>query len=239
LEQGKASFGAGEGTGLNRLKPHRRHYAVGPACQRPMPPLPRSLLSLSHTVADHWARRRPAPLVSHRTHVAHAPPPPIFVARPPLSEWPGAVTLMSCLPTQRRPPPHSPLLLLPPRGTEPTPTPPLPPLKREPPNTAALSSFSSLALLRPRPSMHASHPRRRPSRCGPLCIFDRCRRPPPPWHPSIRCHFSIWDHPHLYRPPPKLRELVRDAADPPYGENPLTRRRTEPPLRLVVAPPPR
>jgi hypothetical protein len=81
LEQGKAPFGAGEGTGLNRLKPHRRHYAAGPACQRPMPPLPRSLLSLSHTVAGHWTRRRPAPCLHSKES---RPTPPRSLLFPPL-----------------------------------------------------------------------------------------------------------------------------------------------------------
>jgi hypothetical protein len=144
-----------------------------------MPPLPRSLLSLSHTAVGHWARRCPTPFVSRCARVARA-------RRCP--SGPEPPRLCRADPRGAAPHPPSPLLLLPSHGTEPTPTPSLPclappPLKREPPAAAALSSlFLSLALLRPWPSEPASCPCRRSSHRGPpRCVFDRRRHcfPPP------------------------------------------------------------
>jgi hypothetical protein len=48
---------------------------------------------------------------------------------------------------------------------------------------ATLSSFSPLALLRPRPNEHTSRPHRRPSRRGPRCLSDH-RDPPGETHQS-------------------------------------------------------
>jgi hypothetical protein len=100
--------------------------------------------------------------------------------------------------------------------------PPLPCLtrlcfKRNRPGTA-LSSFSSLALLRPWPSMHASHPRRRPSNRGPRRVSDR--RHPPTVRPTNPPPFPYSEPPSPLLSSPAALEASRSRRRPSLQEGP-------------------
>jgi hypothetical protein len=168
-------------------------------------------LALPHPAAAHQARLSPGPTRQSLRPRRSRLPPPLFAARPPrprdvrrplLSKRPRATTPMPCQLTWRRTPspPPSPLLLLPPRDTESTPTHPMPhPASAQKGVTRHRHTLHSFSL--PRSPLRtakraASHPHRRPSHRGPLLhISDRRHRRPPTVRPTNPPPFPILEPP--------------------------------------------
>jgi hypothetical protein len=200
---------------------------LGPACQ-PVPPpstmvtahrsahLPPPLFGRSRDVAR--PRHPRAPRLG-RSHAARAVPhrsgPCPLSARSLFHAVPHTRALTSPLP---RPPPLQ---------------------KSQPPRRTLFSS--PLTLLRARPSepplVHAGDR----ATAALLGTFPTTAVaiPPSTVRPANPPPFPYLGPPLLSRPPSQLPELAKVAADPPSDEDVAVRCRTEPPLRPVIAPPPR
>jgi hypothetical protein len=164
-----------------------RHCAAGAAFQRPMPPLPRFLLSLSHTTAGHRAPLSPVPPVSRSRRVTLAPPPSPVTRRrrrphPPVRGRCQPLELSPVAPGAPSPP-----IFSPPRGAKPRTPCPLFPLRshhwaeiRAAADLAPLFSLFFFSICSVRCRLLAPHRAcpRRPPVASPPCH----RKSEPPWH---------------------------------------------------------
>jgi hypothetical protein len=148
-------------------------------------------LALPHPAAAHRAPLSPDPTCQPLRLRRSRPPLPLFTVRPPLSEWSRAVTPVPCRLTRcHTSAPPSPLLLPPPRGTEPDPLPfsfpPTPPSRHKRASPDAVPRFArfplahagALCLLPHFLPLDAPVHRRRPRGAGfrPNCVDAHLRR---------------------------------------------------------------
>jgi hypothetical protein len=162
---------------------------ASPACQRPMPPLPRFLVSLSHPAAAHGARRHPAPPVSrslpHRSRPAALPCRAAMASPAPAGQ--GAMPVTELSRAVLGPPPLS-STFSPPRGAEP----------QDPPAPFFLSARATGPLKR-------SHRPPTSSPLLPVFLLHPLRAAPPPSSPTelIRIVPRSPRHPGVESPPPR------------------------------------